>query len=118
MMNGCSQERIFLKTSTMMLFWSSLDVVSSRGNQRFRQQVLQLVVRSLVVGVGVGLLVAVAEFSFGEGVSYLSVLSGLVGLVLAGGAQSLLRVMKSGRVESKHRSRRFKLTGCLSKPLV
>ena len=58
--------------------------------------VLQLMVRSLVVGVGVGLLVAVAEFSLGDGVSYRSVLLGLVGLVLAGGMQSLLRVMKSG----------------------
>ena len=67
-----------------------------QGQSKIPTQVLQLVVRSLVVGVGVGLLVAVAEFSFGEGVSYLSVLSGLVGLVLAGGAQSLLRVMKSG----------------------
>jgi serine/threonine protein kinase len=58
--------------------------------------VLQLMVRSLVVGVGVGLLGAVAEFSLGDGVSYRSVLLGLVGLVLAGGTQSLLRVMKSG----------------------
>ena len=67
-----------------------------QGQSKIPTQVLQLVVRSLVIGVGVGLLVAVAEFSFGEGVSYLSVLSGLVGLVLAGGAQSLLRVIKSG----------------------
>ena len=56
---------------------------------------IQLVVIALIVGVAVGLLVAVAEFSFGEGVSYLSVLFGLVGLVIAGGVQSLLRVMKS-----------------------
>lgn len=56
-----------------------------QGQSKIPTQVLQLVVRAIVVGVGVGLLVAVAEFSFGEGVSYRSVLSGLVGLVLAGG---------------------------------
>ena len=67
-----------------------------QGQSKIPTQVLQLVVRSLIVGVGVGLLVAVAEFSFGERVSYLSVLFGLVGFVIAGGVQSLLRVMKSG----------------------
>jgi len=67
-----------------------------QGQSKIPTHVRQLIVRSLIVGVGVGLLVAVAEFSLGDGVSYISVLLGLVGLVLAGGSQSLLRVMKSG----------------------
>ncbi len=66
-----------------------------QGQSKIPTQVIQLVVIALIVGVAVGLLVAVAEFSFGEGVSYLSVLFGFVGLVIAGGVQSLLRVMKS-----------------------
>ena len=67
-----------------------------QGQSKIPTYVFQLIVRSLIVGAGVGLLVAVAEFSLGDGVSYLSVLLGLVGLVLAGGGQSLLWVMKSG----------------------
>ncbi len=67
-----------------------------QGQSKIPTPVLQLVVRSLIVGVGVGLIVAVVEVSFSESVSYLSVLFGLVGLVIAGGVQTLLRVMKSG----------------------
>ena len=66
-----------------------------QGQAKIPTQVLQWVVRALIVGVAVGSVVAVAEFSFGKGVSYLSALFGFVGFVLAGGVQSLLWAMKS-----------------------
>ena len=66
-----------------------------RDQSNMHAEVLQVVVRSLIVGVGVSVLVAVAEFSFREGVSYRSMLFGLVGAVVAGGVQALLRVVKS-----------------------
>ncbi|RZO63106.1 MAG: hypothetical protein EVA78_06360 [Phycisphaeraceae bacterium] len=58
-------------------------------------EVLQVAVRSIIVGVGVSVLVAVADLSFREGVSYRPILFGLVGVVVAGCVQALLRVMKS-----------------------
>ena len=67
-----------------------------QGQSKVPAPVLQLVVRSLIVGVGIGLIIAAVEVSFSASVSYLSVLFGLVGLVIAGGIQTLLWVMKSG----------------------
>ena len=58
-------------------------------------EVLQVAVRSIIVGVGVSVLVAVADFSFREGVSYRPILFGLVGVVVAGCVQALLRFVKS-----------------------
>ena len=58
-------------------------------------EVLQLVVKSLIVGVGVSLFAAVMDFSFGESVSYRAIPLGLVGAVVAGGIQVLRRVLKS-----------------------
>ena len=58
-------------------------------------EVLQVAVRSIIVGVGVSVLVAVADLSFREGVSYRPILFGLVGVVVAGCVQALLRVVKS-----------------------
>ena len=58
-------------------------------------ELIQLVVWSFVVAFVVGLSFAGVEFSFGEGLSYRSLLVGLVGFVLAGGVQALWRAMKS-----------------------
>ena len=60
-----------------------------------RAEVLQVVIRTLLVGVGVGVFAAAMEFSFGEGVSYRSVVLGLVGAVVAGGIQVIRRVLRS-----------------------
>jgi len=58
-------------------------------------EVLQVVIRTLAVGVGVSVFAAAMEFSFGEGVSYRSVVLGLVGAVVAGGIQVIRRVLRS-----------------------
>ena len=58
-------------------------------------EVLQVAVRSIIVGVGVSVLVAVADLSFREGVSSRPILFGLVSVAVAGGVQALLRAVKS-----------------------
>ena len=67
------------------------------GQSKFPAELQQLVVRSLVAAVGVGLSFAGVEFSFGDGLSYRSLLVGLVGFVLAGGVQALWLTMKSSQ---------------------
>jgi len=57
----------------------------------------RLVVVSLVVGVSIGILVAVMEFLFWGGLGYGSILFGFVSSVLAAGGQVLWRVVKSTR---------------------
>ncbi len=57
----------------------------------------RLGVVSLVVGLSIGVLVALAEYLFWNGPTYGSILSGLVGSVLAAGGQVLWRVLKSIR---------------------
>lgn len=66
-----------------------------RDHSNVQREVLQVAVRSLIIGVSVSVLVAVAEFSFLEGVSSRPILFGLVGVVVAGGIQALLRAVKS-----------------------
>ncbi len=71
----------------------------SRGLEHYQSnmqaEVLKLVIRTLVVGVGVSVFAAAMEFSFGEGVSYRSVVLGLVGAVVVGGIQVIRRVLRS-----------------------
>lgn len=71
----------------------------SRGLEHYQSnmqaEVLQLVIRTLVVGVGVSVFAAAMEVSFGEGVSYRSVVLGLVGAVVVGGIQVIRRVLRS-----------------------
>jgi hypothetical protein len=55
----------------------------------------RLVVVSMVSGLSIGVLAAVAEYLFWEGPSFGSILFGLIGSVLATGGQVLWRVVKS-----------------------
>jgi hypothetical protein len=66
-----------------------------QDHSSMQTEVLQVAVRSLIVGVSVSVLVAVAEFSFREGVSSRPILFGLVSVAVAGGVQALLRAVKS-----------------------
>ena len=70
------------------LFLSNFRRGLEHHQSNMQAEVLQVVIRTLVVGVGVGVFAAAMEFSFGEGVSYRSVVLGLVGAVVAGGIQA------------------------------